>query len=82
MNSWKDKEKGPICSCGNPTCILFDEDRPMLLCLFHRQAEGSMWYLPMEKPDNWLNLSNQEMFDLIKKGEKEYDQSQSTRETE
>lgn len=64
-------EPGPECGCGMPTYVKRsggdESGSPFLLCLFHDDGTdaGAMWPLPEEKPDNWPNLSEDEMNALI-----------------
>ena len=65
---WQDKEKGPECFCGMPTRVFLTNDKPALLCLFHTNEEGAMFPLPAERPENWPNLSTEEMVSLVNRG--------------
>ncbi len=75
---WTDKEAGPQCTCGWPTVVSITEGRlPILWCFGHTKEEGAWWPLPSEKPENWPNLSNEEMQTLIEKGEAEHNEKEN-----
>lgn len=63
--NWTDKEPGPDCFCGFPTVVVLYEGRADLLCFFHTNEAGAMFPLPEERPENWPNLSDEEIDDLI-----------------
>jgi len=74
MNKWDGTEKGPECFCGMPTGVILDEDgRASLLCLFHTNAEGSMFPLPKEKPEKWPDLTRDELDACMTLGAEESD---------
>lgn len=72
--NWTHGEQGPTCFCGMPTYVMISEDnkRINLLCVFHTSEAGALFPLPInDRPDNWLNLTDEEMSDLIDRGIKE-----------
>jgi hypothetical protein len=73
MSEWKNGEAGPACYCGKPTFVSFDPDtqKPQLMCLFHKPTEGTYFALPQEKPDNWPDLTDEELDSCMFKGEEE-----------
>lgn len=75
MSKWIDKEKGPECFCGMPTSVHVDsEDKAWLMCIFHSYAEGVMFPLPKDgRPDNWANVSREELNVIMEQGDKEDD---------
>lgn len=68
--SWVSGEKGPQCFCGMPTSVmLYDDGSAGLLCIFHRYEAGAIFPLPTNgKPDNWPNLTNDEIKSLVEAG--------------
>lgn len=51
---WANNEDGPDCYCGNPTVVKIIPPRgAILICLFHTSAEGVYQQLPDEAPNNW-----------------------------
>ena len=62
---WIDNEKGPKCGCGMPTLVKIMDGKPLLFCVFHEQEEGACWSLPKERPDNWADISREEVEKLI-----------------
>ena len=79
---WTDKEEGPTCYCGMPTVVVVDEDgKADLLCIFHTQAAGALFRLPRDKrPDNWPNLTDDEVDALMAEGQLEYDDEDDNEE--
>ena len=78
---WKAGEPGPTCFCGLPTSVAFIEvapnkSLPILMCLFHQKGFGAEFTLPSERPENWPNLSHEEMKKLVEKGEAEHDSAE------
>lgn len=69
-SEWQDREKGPECFCGAPTCVVVSKDgRVDLLCFFHTYEAGAMFPLPRnDRPENWPNLTSDEMSALVDKG--------------
>lgn len=70
-SEWQDREKGPECYCGAPTCVIMSQDgkRVDLLCFFHTREEGAMFALPRnDRPEHWPNLTSDEMVALVNKG--------------
>jgi hypothetical protein len=65
MSEWKDGEEGPKCTCGWPTTVSVQEEEVILWCLGHTYEQGAYWKLPSERPDNWPNLTHEEMAVLI-----------------
>jgi hypothetical protein len=66
------KESGPKCPCGMPTFVdVDDEGNANLICIFHTYDSGAIWPLPKSRPDNWPNLSDNEIDALIELGFKE-----------
>lgn len=70
MSKWIDKEEGPECFCGMPTAVYVREDgEANLLCIFHSYDAGALFPLPKDgKPDNWPNISREELNALMKQG--------------
>ena len=69
--NWTNGEKGPECFCGMPTGVVVSQDgkRVDLMCIFHTYEAGAMFPLPRDKrPDNWPNLTNDEMQKLVEEG--------------
>jgi hypothetical protein len=53
-NKWEKGEPGPQCFCGKPTVVvLFNENEPALMCMFHTKGEGATFNLPLEKAEWW-----------------------------
>ena len=71
MNKWENGEKGPDCFCGQHTQVLVDGEIIRLLCSTHTIFAGAMFPLTKEKPDNWPNLSDNEMSILVDAGYQE-----------
>lgn len=71
--NWKNNEIGPICFCGLPTCIKIDNNNITLICLMHPGLTAICYPLPQNKPDNWPDLSDEEMEKLVDKGFEERD---------
>lgn len=65
--SWIEKEPGPDCFCGCPTMVVLHDGGVDLLCFFHTNEAGAMFPLPEERPENWPNLSEDEMAELMEK---------------
>lgn len=66
---WEDREPGPTCFCGMPTCVVVSDDRVDLLCIFHEFEAGAMFPLPKNnKPENWPNMTDDEMKSLVDEG--------------
>ncbi len=60
--NWVNQEKGPECYCGMPTAVVvLESGRAELLCIFHTNAEGAMFPLPKERPENWPDLTKDEL---------------------
>ena len=70
-DTWTDGEEGPKCCCGWPTRVSIVDGKPMLWCFGHSDEAGAWWPLPPEKPDNWPNLTGDEMESLIESADKE-----------
>ncbi len=66
---WVHGEKGPQCFCGSSTHVWISDNEVFLMCLLHTPKEGVLFPLPPEKPDNWPNLSDEEMQNLFVKGQ-------------
>ncbi len=75
---WVKGESGPQCTCGWPTVVCVLEDGVHLMCFGHTKAEGAMWPLPNDKPENWPNLSDEEMQALVEKGDAEHNHIETT----
>jgi hypothetical protein len=74
MSKWIDHEKGPECFCSMPTGVIVHEDGTAdLLCIMHTYEAGAMFPLPAERPDNWPDLSREELNALMIKGAEEAD---------
>jgi hypothetical protein len=58
---WVNNEDGPDCFCGGPTVVKILPDGAFLLCLFHERAEGKLYQLPNEAPDEFPNLPIQDL---------------------
>lgn len=74
--NWTDREKGPDCFCGAPTCVVVSEDgkRVDLLCFFHSYEAGAMFPLPRDgRPDKWPEMTSEEMKELVDAGIAEQD---------
>ena len=74
--NWINKEKGPECFCGMPTVISVtpDEKEVHLLCIFHSDADGAMFPLPVNgRPEHWPNMTHDEMKSLVEQGFAEQD---------
>ncbi len=65
MSKWIHNEGGPTCFCGETTIVKILTHEILLLCLLHEKEESAVWTLPPNKPENWPNLSNEEMEKLI-----------------
>ncbi len=74
MSKWI-KEKGPECYCGMPTGVHVDEDgKAWLLCIFHTNEAGAMFPLPKDgRPDNWPEVTPEELNAIMLKGQEEDD---------
>lgn len=72
---WTDKEEGPACFCGLPTIVLVAENGDAnLVCMFHERDTGASFPLPKDKrPENWPNLSDEEVDKVMLEGQAEYD---------
>lgn len=70
---WIDKENGPLCFCGMPTFVSVANDgHADLVCIFHEQQQGALFTLPTNgRPENWPNLTDQEVDEIMLKGNKE-----------
>lgn len=69
--NWTHGEAGPECFCGMPTGIVLSADgkRVDLLCFCHTYEAGAMFPLPLNgRPDNWPNLTNDEIKELVDQG--------------
>lgn len=67
--TWIDREPGPTCFCGMPTCVIVSDHRVDLMCLFHSSEAGIMFPLPKDKrPEHWPDMSDSEMKDLVDEG--------------
>jgi len=69
MAEWT-KEKGPDCYCGCPTWVepKMGNDGAYLICIFHTKEAGASFPLPSCRPDNWPNLTQDEMQTFMDKG--------------
>ena len=73
MSDWV-KEKGPRCYCGCPTWVEPDlGGGAVLICIFHTKEAGASFPLPSARPDNWPNLSDEEMIACMDQGAREAD---------
>jgi hypothetical protein len=73
--SWVNGEKGPQCICGMPTRVMVSDDGKLsyILCIFHTNAAGAMFYLPTNgKPEHWPNVTHDEIRELVKAGNAEH----------
>lgn len=62
MTQWVNNESGPDCHCGNPTLVKVNSmGGAILLCLFHTSAEDVYWQLPEQRPDDWPNLTMEQL---------------------
>lgn len=77
---WVDKEEGPSCYCGMPTVVVVENGEANLLCIFHTQSAGALFPLPEERPDNWPNLNDDELDQVMLKGQEELDAKESKNE--
>ncbi len=76
VSGWPAREAGPTCFCGWPTFVDAQEGHlPILICIFHRRDAGASFPLPLERPDNWPNLSREELQAFMERGEKEHEAS-------
>lgn len=85
MGQWINKEKGPTCFCGMPTCVIVSEDGNQvdLMCLFHTSLEGAMFPLPKDgRPDKWPDMTNEEMCALVDAGIEEQEEEENLEENE
>jgi hypothetical protein len=71
--NWKNGEPGPTCFCGMPTAVSATKTGAVLVCIFHEKSAGAFFPLPKDRPDNWPNLSDDEMILLVDKGTAEAD---------
>jgi len=73
-SEWQDKEPGPECTCGCPTFVSAQEGQlPMFVCILHSWDAGVCYPLPKERPENWPNLTNEELTVLVNKGFEEHE---------
>ena len=71
---WQDKEPGPVCACGCPTFVSVGPNHlPVFICIFHSYEAGVSFALPKERPENWPNLTYDELVTLVGKGIEEHD---------
>lgn len=71
---WQDKEPGPECTCGAPTFVSVSEGNlPIFICIFHTYEAGACFALPKDRPENWPNLTNDEIKELVDRGIKEHE---------
>lgn len=70
MSKWIAHEKGPECYCGMLTGVYVNSDgQAGLLCIFHETEAGAIFPLPKNaRPDNWPELSREELNALMKLG--------------
>ena len=75
MSKWIDKEHGPECFCGSPTSVyLSSDDTAGLVCIFHDTDAGALFPLPKDaRPDNWPNITREELNMLMKLGSEQDD---------
>lgn len=75
MSKWIDKERGPECFCGMPTGVYVSSDgQASLLCIFHEKEAGALFPLPKDgRPDNWPDISREELNAIMKQGSEEDD---------
>jgi len=61
------------------TSVYVDEDgKAGLLCIFHKREEGAIFPLPREaRPDNWPDITNEELDALMKLGAEEDNESRA-----
>lgn len=77
MSAWIDKERGPECFCGMPTGVHVIDGKAWLMCIFHEYEAGAMFPLPKdERPDNWPDISREELNAIMKRGAEEDDESE------
>lgn len=62
---WRHGEDGPTCTCGWPTNVVVSGDQADLMCFGHTKEAGAMFPLPRRRPDNWPDLSHEEMERLV-----------------
>jgi len=81
---WINKENGPLCFCGVPTFVsVADDGQADLVCIFHEKAEGALFPLPTDgRPENWPNLTDEEVDVIMLQGQKEADTREPTDEDE
>jgi hypothetical protein len=78
MTEWIQSEQGPECYCGWPTVVVVHENGlASLMCFGHTKEEGAMFPLPANKPDNWPNLTHQEMQTLVEQGSAEHEEKEN-----
>jgi hypothetical protein len=70
MAEWT-KEKGPACFCGGPTWVEPWPEGAELVCLLHTKAAGASFPLPAARPDNWPDLTREELHAFMTQGAKE-----------
>jgi hypothetical protein len=69
MGEWTGKEKGPDCFCGCPTWVEpVGSGPPILICIFHSKEAGASFPLPADRPDNWPNLTPEELHAYLLRG--------------
>lgn len=71
--TWTDREPGPNCYCGMPTCVVIVDDLPSLMCIFHSRDSGTMFPLPKGRPAKWPEMTDEEMKALVDQGIAEHD---------
>jgi len=55
---WVNNEDGPDCTCGDPTVVkTVATGGAVLICLFHTNEAGVSYRLPDEAPDNWSEMT-------------------------
>jgi hypothetical protein len=68
------KEKGPPCFCGCPTWVEPDlGGEATLICIFHTKEAGASFPLPSARPENWPNLTQDELHACMERGYQEAD---------
>lgn len=73
-SEWQDKEPGPECTCGCPTFVsVLEGHLPMFICFMHTYEAGACFPLPKDRPENWPNLTNDEIKELVDRGIKEHE---------
>ena len=76
MAEWT-REKGPPCYCGFKTTWVepSEDGPPTLICFAHTKASGAAFPLPKDRPDNWPDLTKEELNACMLRGAEEAEAS-------